>query len=97
LVWFLGVSLSIFVIGGVGMVIRRNPILMFLSVELMLAGVGLSFVALGNVAGTLDGQLAALFLLVVSAAEVVVGLGIIVSVFRRHRTVDVDDVHSLRG
>lgn len=97
LAWYLSLSLSMFVIGGVGMVIRRNPIAMFLSVELMLAGAGLSFVALGNVAATLDGQLAALFLLVVAAAEVVVGLGILVSVFRRHQTIDVDSVHSLKG
>lgn len=97
LAWYLALALTMFVIGGVGMVVRRNPVAMFLSVELMLAGAGLSFVALGNAAGTVDGQLAALFLLAIAAAEVVVGLGIIVAVFRRHRTVDVDEVNSLRG
>ncbi len=97
LVWYLALSLAMFAIGAVGMVIRRNPIIMFLSVELMLVATGLSFVVLGNLDGTIDGQIAALFLLVIAAAEVVVGLGIIVSLFRRHRTIDVDEVHSLEG
>ncbi|MDX1690788.1 MAG: NADH-quinone oxidoreductase subunit NuoK [Acidimicrobiia bacterium] len=87
----------LFVIGAGGILLRRNALVMFMSVELMLNAVNLSFVAAGRELGVLDGQIAVLFVMVVAAAEVVVGLAIIVAIFRRRQTASVDELSGLRG
>jgi NADH-quinone oxidoreductase subunit K len=87
----------LFVIGASGLLLRRNALVMFMSVELMLNAANLSFVAAGRELGILDGQVAVLFVMVVAAAEVVVGLAIIVTVFRRRATASVDELSELKG
>lgn len=94
--WFLVVSAALFTIGTVGVLVRRNALVMFMSVELQLNGVNLALVAFSRLRGNLIGQVLTFFSLVVAAAEVVVGLAIIVSVFRRRRTANVDDLSELR-
>lgn len=95
--WYMALAAVLFVIGVGGILLRRNALVMFMSVELMLNAVNLSFVAASRELGVLDGQVAALFVMVVAAAEVVVGLAIIVSVFRRRQTASVDELSELRG
>jgi NADH-quinone oxidoreductase subunit K len=85
-----------FTIGVVGVLIRRNAIVIFMFVELMLNAVNLVFVTFARVKGNLDGQVLVFFVLVVAAAEVVVGLAIIVAIFRRRQSANVDDVNLLR-
>lgn len=94
--WFLVVSASLFTIGSVGVLLRRNALVMFMSVELQLNAVNLALVAFSRLHGNLTGQVLTFFSLVVAAAEVVVGLAIIVAVFRRRRTANVDEVSALR-
>ena len=86
-----------FGIGAVGVMIRRNPLVMFMCIELMLNAVNLSFVALAKRLGDIGGQTAVFFVLVVAAAEVVVGLGIIVSILRRRPGATADDLADLKG
>jgi NADH-quinone oxidoreductase subunit K len=86
----------LFTIGAVTVMIRRNSIVVFMGIELMLNAANLAFLAFSRMWGNLDGQLAAFFVMVVAAAEVVVGLAIIVSLFRTRRTVSVDDESLLR-
>ncbi len=95
--WYLVLSAVLFTIGTVGVMVRRNPLVMFMCIELMLNAVNLSFVALGRRVDSIDGQAIVFFVLVVAAAEVVVGLGIIVSIMRRRNEVTVDDLAELRG
>jgi len=95
--WYLVLSAVLFVIGTVGVMVRRNPLIMFMCIELMLNAVNLSFVALGRRIDSIDGQTIVFFVLVVAAAEVVVGLGIIVSIMRRRSEVTVDDLVELKG
>ena len=90
-------SLGLFVIGVVGVFLRRNVITVFMCVELMLNAVNLAFVTFARLRGAVDGQLLVFFVLVVAAVEVVIGLAIIVDVFRAMETVDVDDVDLLHG
>ena len=85
-----------FVIGVVGVLVRRNAIVIFMFVELMLNAVNLVFVTFARVKGDLDGQVLVFFVLVVAAAEVVVGLAIIVAIFRKRQSADVDDVNLLK-
>ena len=87
----------LFVIGAAGLLLRRNALVMFMSVELTLNAANLSFVAAGRQMGVLDGQAAVFFVMVVAAAEVVVGLAIIVAVFRRRATASVDELSGLKG
>jgi NADH-quinone oxidoreductase subunit K len=87
----------LFVIGASGILVRRNALVMFMSVELMLNAVNLSFVAAGRELNTLDGQISVFFVMVVAAAEVVVGLAIIVTIFRRRATASVDELSELKG
>jgi NADH-quinone oxidoreductase subunit K len=77
--------------------IRRNALVMFMCIELMLNAVNLTFIAAGRALGNLDGQLAVFFVLVVAAAEVVVGLAIIVAIFRLRQTASVDDLTEMKG
>ena len=95
--WYMALSAVLFAIGGAGLLLRRNALVMFMSIELMLNAVNLTFVAAGREMSSLDGQVAVLFVMVVAAAEVVVGLAIIVAVFRRRQTASVDELADLRG
>ena len=87
----------LFTIGTIGVLVRRNPLVLFMCIELMLNAVNLSFVALGRRLADINGQTIVFFVLVVAAAEVVVGLGIIVSIMRRRSGVTVDDLAELKG
>jgi NADH-quinone oxidoreductase subunit K len=93
---FLVVAVMLFAIGSVGVLVRRNALVIFMSIELQLNAVNLALVAFSRMHGRLDGQVLAFFSMVVAAAEVVVGLAIIVVVYRRRRSADVDDVSLLR-
>ena len=95
--WYLLLGAVLFGIGAVGVLVRRNPLVMFMSIELMLNAVNLSFVALSRRLGDIGGQTTVFFVLVVAAAEVVVGLGIIVSILRRRPGATADDLAELRG
>jgi NADH-quinone oxidoreductase subunit K len=94
--YFLVLSGILFAIGSVGVLVRRNALVMFMSVELQLNAANLALVAFSRMHGNLDGQVLAFFSMVVAAAEVVVGLAIIVAVYRRRQTVNVDDLKELR-
>ena len=98
--WYLILAAVLFSIGAIGLLIRRNVLVMFMCVELMLNAVNLTFVTFARQLDDIGGQVVVFFVLVVAAAEVVVGLGIIVSIFRR-RTGDhgttADDLHLLKG
>jgi NADH-quinone oxidoreductase subunit K len=87
----------LFVIGGVGVLVRRNALVMFMCVELMLNAVNLAFIAFARLHGNLDGQVIAFFVMVVAAAEVVVGLAILTSIFRTRRSASVDDANLLKN
>lgn len=95
--WYMALAAALFSIGGAGVLLRRNALVMFMSIELMLNSVNLTFVAASKSLGLIEGQVAVLFVIVVAAAEVTVGLAIIVAVFRRRATANVDDLSSLRG
>lgn len=95
--YFLVLSGILFSIGTVGVLVRRNALLIFMSVELQLNAVNLSLVAFARMHGDLVGQVLAFFSMIVAAAEVVVGLAIIVAVYRRRRSVDVDVARELAG
>ncbi len=94
---FLIVSALLFTIGAVGVLVRRNPLVMFMSIELMLNAVNLSFVTFAHFLNSVDGWMFTFLVLTVAAAEVVVGLAIIVSIFRSRREIDVDELNSLKG
>ena len=94
---YLIVSAILFTIGAVGVLIHRNPLVIFMSIELMLNAVNLSFVTFSHFLDSADGQMFVFLVLTVAAAEVVVGLAIIVSIFRTRRSIDVDDMNILRG
>jgi NADH-quinone oxidoreductase subunit K len=94
--YFLALAGLMFTIGAVGALVRRNAIVIFMFVELMLNAVNLAFVTFARMWGDVDGQVLVFFVLVVAAAEVVVGLAIILTISRRRRSANVDDVHLLR-
>jgi NADH-quinone oxidoreductase subunit K len=87
----------LFVIGAMGILLRRNALVMFMCVELMLNAVNLTLISAGRALNDIDGQLATFFVLVVAAAEVVIGLAIIVSIFRQRSTASVDALSELKG
>ncbi|HUZ23697.1 MAG TPA: NADH-quinone oxidoreductase subunit NuoK [Streptosporangiaceae bacterium] len=93
---FVALSVILFVIGGVGVLVRRNALVVFMCVELMLNAANLAFVAFARMHGTLDGQVIAFFVMVVAAAEVVVGLAILTSIFRARRSASVDDASLMK-
>ena len=95
--WYMALAAVLFVIGAGGILLRRNALVMFMSVELMLNAVNLTFVAAGRELNAIEGQISVLFVMVVAAAEVVVGLAIIVAVFRRRKTASVDELAGLKG
>jgi NADH-quinone oxidoreductase subunit K len=93
---YIALSVILFVIGAVGVLVRRNAIVIFMCVELMLNACNLAFVAFARMHGHLDGQLIAFFVMVVAAAEVVVGLAILTSIFRARRSASVDDANLMK-
>ncbi len=93
---FLVLSAVLFSIGAIGVLVRRNAIVVFMCIELMLNAANLAFVTFARTVGSLDGQIAAFFVMVVAAAEVVVGLAIIVTIFRTRRSASVDDASLLK-
>ena len=95
--YYLILSGVIFTIGVLGVLIRKNPLIMFMSIELMLNSANLAFVALSYNFKNVDGQVIAFFVMTIAAAEVVVGLAIISSIFRIRANIDVDEVSSLKG
>jgi len=95
--WYLVLSAVLFGIGTFGVLIRRNPLVMFMCIELMLNAVNLSFVTLARQLNDINGQTIVFFVMVVAAAEVVVGLGIIVAIMRNRSTVTADDLSELNG
>jgi NADH-quinone oxidoreductase subunit K len=95
--WYLILSAVLFSIGATGLLIRRNPLVMFMCVELMLNAVNISFVALGTELNDVSGQIAVFFVLVVAAVEVVVGLALVVAINRRRHGATADDISVLRG
>ena len=95
--WYLVLGALLFVIGGTGLLIRRNPLVMLMCVELMLNGVNLSFVAFARQLDDIGGQTVVFFVLVVAAAEVVVGLGLVLAILRRQPGATADDLSALRG
>ena len=94
--YFLALGMLMFTIGVVGVLVRRNAIVIFMFVELMLNAVNLIFVTFARMQGNVNGQVVVFFVLVVAAAEVVVGLAIIISIFRRRASANVDDVSLLK-
>lgn len=93
---FVLLSALLFTIGALGVLVRRNAIVVFMCVELMLNAANLAFVSFARQVGNLDGQVMAFFVMVVAAAEVVVGLAIIVTIFRTRRSASVDDASLLK-
>jgi NADH-quinone oxidoreductase subunit K len=94
--WYIVLSAVLFSIGALGLLLRRNVLVMFMCVELMLNAANLALVTFSRMNGNLDGQLIAFFTMVVAAAEVVVGLAIIVSVFRARHSASVDDTNFMK-
>ncbi|MEX0767322.1 MAG: NADH-quinone oxidoreductase subunit NuoK [Microthrixaceae bacterium] len=95
--WYLVLAAMIFTIGAVGLLTRKNPLVMFMCVELMLNAVNLTFVSFAQALDDIAGQAIVFFVMVVAAAEVVVGLGIIVAIMRRRQGANADDISLLRG
>jgi NADH-quinone oxidoreductase subunit K len=95
--WYLALAAVIFCLGAVGLLVRRNPLVMFMCVELMLNAVNLTFVTFSRSLDDIGGQVVVFFVLVVAAAEVSVGLGIIVSILRRRPGTTADDLTLLKG
>jgi NADH-quinone oxidoreductase subunit K len=95
--WYLALSAAIFSLGALGVLVRRNPLVMFMCIELMLNAVNLSFVTFSKMLDDIGGQVVVFFVLVVAAAEVTVGLGIIVSILRRRPETTADDLTLLKG
>jgi len=95
--YYIILSAILFTIGVVGVLIRRNALIIFMSIELMLNGANLAFVAFGSVIRSFSGQIFVFFVIAVAAAEVAVGLALIVEIFKSKRSIDVDQMSSLKG
>ena len=95
--YYLVLSAALFTLGAIGLLVRRNPLVMFMCVELMLNAVNLTFVTYSRLLDDLSGEVVVFFVLVVAAAEVVVGLGIIVAIMRRRPGATADDIATLKG
>ncbi len=95
--WYLGLAVVLFAIGTVGVLVRRNVLVMFMCVELMLNAANLTFATFAQRLHDIGGQVLVFFVLVVAAAEVVVGLGLVVAIFRRRRSTVADDLHGMKG
>ena len=95
--WYLILSAVLFTIGVVGVLIKRNPIVIFMCIELMFNSVNLSFIAFARYLGDTGGLMFAIFVMAVAAAEVAVGLGILVTIFRSRENINVDEINLMRG
>jgi NADH-quinone oxidoreductase subunit K len=95
--YYLGLSIILFTLGALGVLIRRNAIIMFMSIELMLNSANLAFVAYARYHQALNGQIFVFFIMAVAAAEVAVGLALIVAIFRSKHNIDIDQMNSLQG
>jgi NADH-quinone oxidoreductase subunit K len=95
-VYYVALSAVLFTLGVVGVLVRRNPLVIFMAIELMLNAANLAFVAFGRMHGAADGQVIVLFVMTVAAAEVAVGLALIVAIFRARQRINVDDLSLLR-
>ncbi len=95
--WYLLLAAMLFAMGVLGVMVRRNPLILFMCIELMLNAVNLTFVALARRIGDVGGQSTVFFVMVVAAAEIVVGLGIIVAIMRRRPGASTDDLAELKG
>ena len=95
--WYLILSAMLFAIGVVGVLIKRNPIVIFMCIELMLNAVNISFVSFGRFLGNPGGIMYSIFVMAVAAAEVAVGLGILISIFRSRENINVDEINLMRG
>lgn len=95
--WYIALSFIMFAIGSLGVLMRRNALIVFMSVELMLNSANLLFVAFARYLGDLDGQVLVFFVITVAAAEVAVGLALIVAIFRTKNNINIDEINLLRG
>ena len=95
--YYIGLSAILFTIGALGVLIRRNSIVIFMSIELMLNAANLAFVSFARVYGAISGQIFVFFVMTVAAAEVAVGLALIVAIFNTKQSIDVDQMSSLKG
>jgi NADH-quinone oxidoreductase subunit K len=95
--WYVALCTILFTIGAMGVLLRRSAIIIFMSVEMMLNSANLLFVAFARHLGDLDGQILVFFVITVAAAEVAVGLALIVVIFRRKRSINIDDLNLLKG
>ena len=95
--WYIALSSILFVIGALGVLLRRNTIIIFMSVELMLNSANLAFVAFARHLGDLDGQVLVFFVITVAAAEVAIGLVLIVTIFRSRKSINIDDINLMKG
>jgi NADH-quinone oxidoreductase subunit K len=95
--YYLGLSIILFTIGALGVLIRRNAIVIFMSVELMLNAANLAFVAYARYWQSINGQIFVFFIMTVAAAEVAIGLALIVTIFRTKASIDVDQISTLKG
>jgi NADH-quinone oxidoreductase subunit K len=95
--WYIALCVILFSIGSMGVLLRRNAIILFMSVEMMLNSANLAFVAFARHLGDLDGQVLVFFVITVAAAEVAVGLALIVAIFRTKQSINIDDLNLLKG
>ena len=95
--WYIALSGILFVLGALGVLLRRNAIILFMSVELMLNSANLLFVAFARHLGNLDGQVLVFFVITVAAAEVAVGLALIVAIFRTKKSINIDEINLVKG
>ncbi len=95
--WYVGLSAVLFAIGVIGVLVRRNAIIIFMSVELMLNSANLAFVAFARYLHQLDGQVIVFFVMTAAAAEVAVGLALIVTIFKTKKSINVDDISLMKG
>lgn len=94
---FVALSMVLFMLGALGVLLRRNAIILFMSVELMLNAANLAFAAFAKQWGNIDGQIFVFFVMTVAAAEVAVGLALIVAIFRNKKSINIDDLHQMEG
>lgn len=95
--FYLALSAALFTIGAIGVITRRNAIIVFMCIELMLNGVNIAFIAAGNMLNSIDGMIFVFFIMTVAAAEAAIGLAIFVLIFRLKGTINVDQINLLKG
>ena len=95
--WYIALSAILFSLGALGVLLRRNAIIVFMSIEMMLNAANLAFVAFARHLGDLDGQVLVFFVITVAAAEVAVGLALIVTIFRTKKSINIDEINLMKG